>query len=114
MGVFLKGNQLQSLFASLFSTKTQQLCESYKCVMHTTKSMEQQGHQLWQKFYGNMPLDRWDGMDWGSYLCSTKSGLFELATADEDAAWTRAADRRLLMLRAFLAESLHNRYVHRS
>ena len=44
----------------------QKLCESYKCVMDQNASMEKQGHALWQKFYANMPLDKWDGMDWGS------------------------------------------------
>merc|ERR1711918_2030 len=64
--VFLKGNQVQKLLSSIFSAPTQQLCESYGCVMKTTSGMEKQGHALWQKFYANMPLDRWDGLDWGS------------------------------------------------
>ena len=58
---------MQKLISSLFpQVQQQQLCESYGCVMATTAGMEKQGHALWQKFYANMPLDRWDGLDWGS------------------------------------------------
>ena len=46
--------------------KTQSLCESYACVQDTVDGAASQGHKLWQNFYNNMPLNRWDGLDWGS------------------------------------------------
>jgi hypothetical protein len=42
------------------------LCESPQCVQNVIDGTSAQGVALWTTFKGNLPLSRWDGLNWGS------------------------------------------------
>ena len=54
------------LLQAISVQEAQMLCEDTRCVDDVIEGTKSQGVALWTTFKSNLPLSRWDGLNWGS------------------------------------------------